>query len=265
MQEISIVSKKTTNFGLPIEYQQLPLFFDAHNINDETEVKNALIEKLLKMQGSKTILDMTCGTGSQVLYLAQHGYKITGSDLSPALIDSARNKAKKMNLSIPFIVGDMRTINVGKFDAVITIFSAIGHLNKSDFEIMLQNIRHNLNDGGIYIFDIFNLQALTDEVIKNFVMDINSVVDGVTFRNQQNSEIDRENGLLISHDKYTITKEGSKEEYHTNTFSLQIYTAQELQNLLEKNGFEVLNQYDMDGHKFIPDKSLNILTVAKMK
>lgn len=96
-------------------------------------------------------------------------------------------------------------------------------------------------------------------------MDINSVVDGVTFRNQQHSEIDRESGLLISHDKYTITKEGSKPEYHTNTFSLQIYTAQELQNLLEKNGFEVLNQYDMDGHQFIPDKSLNILTLAKMK
>ncbi|MFU7598131.1 class I SAM-dependent methyltransferase [Legionella pneumophila] len=259
------MSNKTVNLGLPIEYQQLPQFFDAHNINDNTENKNALIEKLLKEQGAKTILDMTCGTGSQVLYLAQHGYKITGSDLSPALIDSARNKAKKMNLNAPFIVGDMRTINVGKFDAVITIFSAIGHINKSDFEITLQNIRHNLNDGGIYIFDIFNLQALTDEIIKDFVMDINSVVDGVTFRNQQHSEIDRESGLLISHDKYTITKEGSKPEYHTNTFSLQIYTAQELQNLLEKNGFEVLNQYDMDGHQFIPDKSLNILTLAKMK
>ncbi|QDQ39375.1 class I SAM-dependent methyltransferase [Legionella geestiana] len=135
------MSNKTTKLGLPIEYQQLPQFFDAHNINDGTERKNALIEKLLKEQGTKTILDMTCGTGSQVLYLAQHGYKITGSDLSPALIDSARNKAKKMNLNVSFIVGDMRSVNAGKFDAVITIFSAIGHLDKSDFEITLQNIR----------------------------------------------------------------------------------------------------------------------------
>jgi SAM-dependent methyltransferase len=259
------MSNKTTKLGLPIEYQQLPQFFDAHNINDGTERKNALLEKLLKEQGTKTILDMTCGTGSQVLYLAQHGYTITGSDLSPALIDSARNKATKMNLSVPFIVGDMRSVNAGKFDAVITIFSAIGHLDKSDFEITLQNIRHNLNDRGIYIFDIFNLQAITDEIIKDFVMDISSVVDGVTFRNQQHSEIDRENGLLISHDKYTITREGSQQEYHTNTFSLQIYTAQELHDLLEKNGFEVLNQFDMDGNQFIPDRSLNILTVAKMK
>lgn len=259
------MNTKTINLGLPIEYQKLPQFFDAHNINDDTENKNAVIEKLLAEQGAKTILDMTCGTGSQVLYLAQRGYKITGNDISPALIDIARNKAMKMNLSVPFMVGDMRTINAGTYDAVITIFSAIGHVSKSDFEITLQNMRRNLNEGGIYIFDIFNLQALTDEVIKDFVMDISNVVDGISFRNQQHSEIDRENGLLISHDNYTISKEGCKPECHTNTFSLQIYTAQELQDLLKKNGFEILNKYDMNGHQFIPDKSLNILTVARMK
>lgn len=256
---------KEHKLGLPLEYQQMPEYFDAHNISEQTEAKNALIEKLLKEQGVKTVLDMTCGTGSQVFYLAERGYEVVGSDFSPALLDIARNKAERVNFGVEFLVGDMRTIKVGKFDAVITIFSAIGHVNKSEFEITLQNIRHNLNDGGIYIFDIFNLQAITDEVIKDFVMDINSVIDGVKFRNQQYSEIDRGNGLLISHDKYTITKEGNKPEYHTNTFSLQIYTAKELQNLLETNGFEILNQYDMNGHQFIPDKSLNILTIAKMK
>lgn len=256
---------KEHKFGLPIEYQQLPQFFDAHNINEETEAKNALIEKLLKEQGVKTILDMTCGTGSQVLYLAQRGYEITGSDLCLDLIKIAQNKAKEMKLNVRFLEGDMRSIKVGQFDAAITIFSAIGHVSKSDFEKTLQNIRHNLNPGGIYIFDIFNLQALTDDVVKDFKMDIQTVVDGVQFRNQQYSEIDREKGLLISHDKYTIIKAGGEPEYQTNTFSLQIYTAEELNALLNKNGFVVLHQYDMEGQPFIPDESLNILTVAKVK
>lgn len=34
--------------GLPIEYQQMPEYFDAHNISEQTEVKNALIERLRK-------------------------------------------------------------------------------------------------------------------------------------------------------------------------------------------------------------------------
>ena len=257
--------KKEDELGLPIEYQQLPELFDAHNINEETEAKNALIEKLLKEQGVKNVLDMTCGTGSQVLYLTQHGYKVTGSDLCTDLIEIARKKAKEMKLNIQFFQGDMRDIKVGQFDAVITIFSAIGHVSKPDFEKTLQNIRHNLNPNGIYIFDIFNLQALTEKVVKNFKMDIQTTVNGVKFHNQQYSEIDKEKGLLISHDKYTIIKNDGEPMCKTNTFSLQIYTAQELRELLEKAGFEVLNQYDMDGQPLISDKSLNILKVAKVK
>jgi len=258
-------NREQSNLGLPIEYQQLPEYFDAHNINEQTEAKNALIEKILREHNVKTVLDMTCGTGSQVFYLTEHGYEIVGNDFSPALIESARNKAKAMNRDIVFLNGDMRTVKVGKFDAVITIFSAIGHVSKADFELTLQNVRDNLKDDGIYIFDIFNLQAITEEIIKNFVMDIESEVNGVKFYNHQYSELDREKGLLISHDKYTIMKPNGKPETRLNTFSLQIYTSQELQILLDKNGFEVLSQYDMEGCAFDPETSLNVLTVAKKR
>lgn len=251
--------------GLPIEYQEKPEYFDAHNVNESTEYKNAFIEKLLKAQNIKTVLDMTCGTGSQVFYLAKHGYEVIGSDFSPALLEQARKKAAAKELDLTFIDGDMRTLKIGQFDAVITIFNAIGHLTKPDFEKTLQNIRANLKDGGVYIFDIFNLQAITDDVIANFAMDIESTVNGTKIRNVQHSEIDREHGLLTSHDHYTILKEGHKPEVKTNSFSLQIYTAEQLQALLERNGFEVIQYYDLEGRDFIADRSLNILTVARKK
>jgi ubiquinone/menaquinone biosynthesis C-methylase UbiE len=256
---------KEHKLGLPFEYQHMPEYFDSHNINEQTEVKNALIEKLLKSQHVKTVLDMTCGTGSQVFYLAERSYEVIGSDFSPALIEQAKSKAKKMNRDITFIDGDMRNVKVGKFDAVITIFNAIGHLTKADFEIALQNVRANLKDNGIYIFDIFNLQAITDDIIDSFKMDIQTVVNGVNIRNIQLSEIDRENGFLISHDHYAISKADGEPEIHKNSFSLQIYSAKELQVMLERNGFEVVAQYDMDGNDFLAEKSLNILTVAKKK
>ena len=259
------MNNKEHKLGLPIEYQQMPEYFDAHNISEQTEAKNALIEKLLKDQKVNTVLDMTCGTGSQVFYLAKRGYEVIGSDFSPALLDIARSKAKEMNRHITFIDGDMRNVKVGKFDAVITIFNAIGHITKADFETALQNIRANLKTNGVYIFDIFNLQAITDDVINNFAMDIKSVVNGVNIRNVQHSEVDRENGFLISHDEYTISKEKGEPEIHTNSFSLQIYTAKELKLMLERNGFEVVGQYDMDGNDFVAEKSLNILTVAKVR
>ncbi len=251
--------------GLPFEYQQMPEYFDAHNVSAETEVKNALIERLLKEQQVNTVLDMTCGTGSQVFYLTDRGYEVVGSDFSPALIEMARHKASKTRKNITFLDGDMRDLHVGKFDAVITIFNAIGHLTKTDFEKALQNIHSNLKEGGVYVFDIFNLQAITDNILDDFAMDIESVVNGVKSRNMQHSEIDRKNGLLISHDHYTIFKDMSDPEIHTNSFSLQIYTAEELQVMLARNGFETLHQYDLEGNDFIANKSLNILTVARKK
>jgi SAM-dependent methyltransferase len=249
--------------GLPLEYQEMPEYFDAHNISADTETKNALIEKLLKEQQINTVLDMTCGTGSQVFYLAERGYQVVGSDFSPALIKNARAKAHKLGKDITFIDGDMRDLQVGKFDAVITIFNAIGHLTKADFEKTLQNIHTNLKDGGVYIFDIFNLQAITDDIINDFKMDVESFVNGIKIRNIQNSEIDKKNGLLISHDHYMIFKDDSEPEIHNNTFSLQIYTNEELQEILTKNGFEMIHQYDMEGNDFIADKSLNILVLAR--
>jgi len=257
------MSSNNHKLGLPLEYQQMPEYFDAHNISEQTEAKNALIEQLLKSHKVKTVLDMTCGAGSQVFYLHDRNYDVVGSDFSPALLQIARKKSQDLNLNVNFIDGDMRDLRVGEFDAVITIFNAVGHLIKADFEVALKNIHANLNDGGVYIFDIFNLQAISDEIIDDFAMDIESTVNGARIHNVQYSEIDRENGLLTSHDKYTIYKEGCEPEVHTNSFSLQIYTADELRVTLGKCGFEILEQYDMDGNSFEADKSLNILIVAR--
>lgn len=259
------MNNETSKLGMPLEYQQMPEYFDAHNVSEETDAKNAVIEQLLKDQNIKTVLDMTCGTGSQVFYLHEYDYEVTGSDFSSALIEQANRKAKAQGKDLTFIDGDMRDLRVGKFDAVITMFNAIGHVSKPDFIKTMRNIHGNLQGGGIYIFDIFNLQAITDDVIDSFKMDIQATQNGTKIRNQQHSEVDRENRLLTSHDHYTIYKKDCEPEIYTNSFSLQIYTANELEEMLEENGFETLNQYDLEGHDFIADKSLNILTVARKR
>ncbi|MCE3044157.1 class I SAM-dependent methyltransferase [Legionella sp. 16cNR16C] len=251
--------------GLPLEYQQMPEYFDAHNVSEQTDYKNALIEKLLRDQGVKTVLDMTCGTGSQVFYLAERGYHVVGSDFSPKLLEFAREKAKAINKDIPFIDGDMRTLAAGQFDAVITIFNAIGHLTKVNFEKALRNIKSNLNEEGIYVFDIFNLEAITAERLREYVMDTEHFVNEVHIRHKQYSEVDREKGLLTSHDHYLISN-GSDEPVSCNhRFSLQMYTAFELQTILERNGLDVIKQWDMEGNDFIAEHSISILTVARKK
>jgi SAM-dependent methyltransferase len=52
------------------------------------------------------VADLGCGTGSISLLLAEHGYDVTGVDLSPRMIERARAKARTRGLDVSYCVGD---------------------------------------------------------------------------------------------------------------------------------------------------------------
>ena len=252
-----------TKLGLPLEYQTIPEFFDAWNVNESTDRTNCLVERLLRQSGVESVLDMTCGTGSQVFYLKERGYNVVGSDFSPPLLEIARDKAKRMNYDLKFIYGDMRTLKVGKFDSVVTIFNAVGHVTREDFLKTMENINSNLNVNGLYIFDIFNLDAMNNQVVANFAYQVNKKVDGMQLLHSKCSTIDRKIGLLTSYDQQMVQKGSEKPILYENVFSLQIYKLEELQEMLHRTGFEVISVCDINGDEFSRDTSTSMLIVAK--
>lgn len=236
--------------------------YDAFNEKNSLLI-NRVIEEIFQKYKVQTVLDLTCGTGSQVFWLAKKGYKIVGYDINSNMLKIARSKAKQKGLNLSFYKGDMRTIKAGKFDAVITIFNAIGHLTKLDFEKTIKNIYKNLNDGGLYLFDICNLSYLMkDNNITNLTIDWQKIIGENKIREIQYSMIDKD-GILAS---YTI----SYEQENTNELkiissmqTLQVYTAKQLRELLLKNRFQVLHQCGIDGSRFLETKTDRILTIAK--
>jgi 2-polyprenyl-3-methyl-5-hydroxy-6-metoxy-1,4-benzoquinol methylase len=257
---------KSEDLGLPVFYQEYPEYFDSPDDRYSSIEKNQAVEALVKRYDAKKILDLTCGTGSQVIYLASRGYHVIGADFSPKLVKIACEKSKKQNLDVDFLDGDMRSLYIGEFDAVITIDNAIGHLVKDDFEIALQNIHSNLRSGGIYIFDILNIDALTDEVLAEDckkMTDIQTMKDGTEIQNIRSFSIDYQNGLINSTNQLTFTRNGQKEEIK-NQSSLQIYGMNELRHVLEKNNFQVVEQFKIDAFTFKrDDKGYSIMTVAQ--
>jgi 2-polyprenyl-3-methyl-5-hydroxy-6-metoxy-1,4-benzoquinol methylase len=256
MKIVSHSSAKASHYNKQAQH------YDSFN-EESSKVINHTIENILKKYNVKTILDLTCGTGSQVFWLAKRGYEVVGSDINSNMLKIAKSKAKKEKLDIKFLKGDMRTAQYGKFDAVITIFNAVGHLTKLDFEKAIQNIHSNLNDGGLYIFDIFNLSyLLTNNNITTLTIDWQKIVDNIKIRDIQYSTID-EDGILASYTISYLQKDSQKPKISRNIQTLQIYTAKQLREMLQRNGFTMLHQSGIDGLRFDESKTERILTIAK--
>ena len=56
-------------------------------------------------------LDLGCGTGTNCIYLAQHGWDVTGVDFVPRAINGARRKAAAAGVSPRLIVGDVTRLS----------------------------------------------------------------------------------------------------------------------------------------------------------
>jgi ubiquinone/menaquinone biosynthesis C-methylase UbiE len=250
------------NSAKPSHYNKEAEHYDTFNENNSKEI-NHLIENILKKYGVQTVLDLTCGTGSQVFWLTKSGYEVTGSDISANMLKIAKRKAKKDKLDVQFIKGDMRTVKVGTFDAVITIFNAVGHLTKRDFEKAMRNIHGNLKDGGLYIFDIINLSyLLKDNRITNLTIDWQKTTGDTKIREIQYSTID-ESGVLASYTTSIVQKSSQKPRASKSTQTLQVYTAKQLKEMLLKNGFKVIGQCGIDGSKFSENKTDRLVMIAK--
>jgi len=56
-------------------------------------------------------LDLGCGTGDSSIYLAQHGWKVTGVDFVAKPLDKARVKADAAKVSIDFVHADVTNLS----------------------------------------------------------------------------------------------------------------------------------------------------------
>lgn len=95
----------------------------------------------------KTVFEVGCSDGYGSFLLAKHAKKITALDLDKQIIDYAKNKYKRKNLS--FIYGDILNLPVKeKYDVIIS-FQVIEHIKPVD--VYLGQISKALKPKGIFI------------------------------------------------------------------------------------------------------------------
>lgn len=247
---------------LPYDYDRFSKYYDILD-SAPNDVLNPFMAKVLREHHARKVADFTCGTGAQALWLAKRGFDVTGSDLSSGMLRLARERARKEGIMVRLYQRDVRNVKLGTFDAAITMFNAIGHLSKPEFEVAMRNIGRNLRKGGLYIFDIFNLDLMKVRFRTYMFIDLAVEVDETMFVRFNKNTLDRKNGIMHINQETIIQDRYKRPRELRENWTMQIYTADGLKRLLKRNGFEVAGQYAIDGTKFSRSRSSSILTVSR--
>src|SRR5258705_13849608 len=78
-------------------------------------------------RAGQRVLDVGCGTGVVAVTAARLGARVTGLDLTPELLERARENARIASVEIEFREGDVEALSFedAKFDVVLSQF---GHM-----------------------------------------------------------------------------------------------------------------------------------------
>ncbi len=70
-------------------------------------------------------LDIGCGTGTNAVYLARHGFQAVGVDAAWLVVRRARAKARRAGVSATFHTGDVLRLGTPKGPAIVTPFEFV--------------------------------------------------------------------------------------------------------------------------------------------
>jgi SAM-dependent methyltransferase len=111
----------------------------------------ARLVKRAGVRAGKKVLDVCCGTGVVSVTAARAGAQVTGLDLTPELLERARENARIAGVSVDWREGDVEQLPFadGAFDVVLSQF---GHIFAPRPELALGEMLRVLRTGGTIAF-----------------------------------------------------------------------------------------------------------------
>jgi SAM-dependent methyltransferase len=175
------------------------------------------------------VLDAPCGYGRHSLVLAEAGFRVTGVDRSPVLLDEARRRSGEREWP-RWVQADHRDLPFenASFDAVLTLFSSLGYRGEEGDRETMGEFRRVLRPGGALVIETQH----RDRIMSIFQDTGWQDLGGGNLRLEAR-RFDYVAGEIET-DFVLIEADGSR---HFITYRLRLYTATEFVRLLRDAGF----------------------------
>ena len=120
----------------------------------EPEVVESTVDFLAGLAGDGAALELGIGTGRIALPLARRGVRVSGIDLSEAMV--ARLREKPGGAEIDVAIGDFATTTVeGSFALAYLVFNTINNLTTQDAQVTcFRNVAAHLEPGGCFVIEV---------------------------------------------------------------------------------------------------------------
>ncbi|MFI1014397.1 class I SAM-dependent methyltransferase [Streptomyces sp. NPDC020965] len=131
---------------------------------ERVEAMDALVRSsaLLDFPKGTRVLDLCCGPGLFLVPLAARGYTVSGLDLSPAMLELARDACARAGADVRLVQADMLDhAEPGAYDVILNVFTSFGYFaDPADNLRVLTTARRNLAPGGRLLVDVMGKEVL---------------------------------------------------------------------------------------------------------
>jgi SAM-dependent methyltransferase len=227
----------------------------GHRNEDEATRLLNLIERTATPRPGSRILDMGCGRGRHALQLAGRGFSVTGVDLSPRSIETARELRDSRGLSVDFQVGDMRDqVCDGCFDIVVNLFTAFGYFEDEHEHVRaLAAMSGSLTVNGWMIQDFMNAENVQRSLVAE------------DHRTSGDFEIVQRRSIANGRINKTIQLTGPQGA-HTFNESVRLLRLEELDRMYRSVGLLMTHVFgDYDGGPLTPESPRLLMFARRIR
>ena len=242
-------------------YHIFSQFYDNLTFNVDYKKRADYIQSVLSLCGHDAgiTLDLACGTGTLTLELAERGVDIYGIDGSYDMLSQAMDKAAEKGMDILFLCQQMENLDLyGTIDTCICTLDSLNHItDKAKLQKTFDRVALFMNSDGYFIFDVNTVYKHRKILGSNtFVYDTGDV-----YCVWQNSY--KENNI-VSIELDIFEREGNIYRRSSERFKERAYETDELKEMLESSGFEVVAVYNDMTTDELSDTADRAVLVARM-
>ncbi|MEN6466570.1 MAG: methyltransferase domain-containing protein [Syntrophaceae bacterium] len=220
--------------------------------------KNACkeIAAIVKKTGLKEgrVLDLACGPGRHSIPLAKNGLHVTGVDRSSFLLGKARDYAFCEGVGVEFIQEDMRYFSrQDSYDLALSLYSSFGYFDDpADNQKVLNCTYDNLKKGGAFFIDLPGREVLA----RNFKNSVRKRVQKLGQITEYRTIYSEWKRLGLNWRFY------QDEQLRDYSFSLWLYSGDEIKEMLTKAGFAAVTLYGDFALKAYDERAKQLIAFA---